>query len=81
MQTEMSELRQYKAQLADKIKENQELINMKTPTVEEVQQYNRLKEEKVSSVASVHFTVIVMDFYCSRTHYWILEKILVNNLN
>ena len=50
MQTEMTELRQYKAQLADQIKENQELIDMKTPTMEEVQQYNRLKEEKVNDI-------------------------------
>ena len=47
MQTEMSELQQYKAQLAEKIKENQELVDMKTSSVEEVHQYNRLKEEKV----------------------------------
>jgi len=51
MQTEMTELRQYKAQLADQIKENQELIDMKTPTMEEVQQYNRLKEEKDTLLA------------------------------
>ena len=47
MQTEMTELRQYKAELAEKIRENQEIIDMKSPSLEEVQQYNRLTEEKV----------------------------------
>merc|ERR1711936_523428 len=51
MQTEMTELQQYKAQLAEQIKENQELVEKKTPTVEEVQQYNRLKEEKDTLLA------------------------------
>ena len=47
MQTEMQELKQYKEQLAEKVRENKKLVDMKTPTLEEVQQYNRLKEEKV----------------------------------
>ena len=46
-QSEMAELREYKAKIAEKIKENQELVDMKTSSVEEVHQYNRLKEEKV----------------------------------
>ena len=62
MQTEMTELRQYKAQLADKIKENQELIDMKTPTVEEVQQYNRLKEEKVTLCNGIIVKVLIQLF-------------------
>jgi len=51
MQTEMTELRQYKAELAEKIKENQEIIDMKSPSLEEVQQYNRLTEEKDALLA------------------------------
>ena len=47
MQTEMTELQQYKAQLAEQIKENQELVDKKAPSLEEEQQVNRLKEEKV----------------------------------
>merc|ERR1739836_52176 len=51
LQSEAAELRQYKAQLADKVKENQELVDRKTSAVEEVQQYNRLKEEKDALMA------------------------------
>jgi len=51
MQTEMTELRQYKAELAEKIRENQEIIDMKSPSLEEVQQYNRLTEEKDALLA------------------------------
>ena len=47
MQTEMTELQQYKAQLAEQIKENQELVDKKATSLEEEQQVNRLKEEKV----------------------------------
>ena len=46
-QSDLAEQRQYKAQLADKIKENQEIINSRTPTAEDLKQYDRLKEEKV----------------------------------
>ena len=46
-QSDLAEHRQYKAQLADKIKENQEIINSRTPTAEDLKQYDRLKEEKV----------------------------------
>ena len=46
-QSEIAKQREYKAQLADKIKENQEIINSRTPTAEDLKQYNRLKEEKV----------------------------------
>ena len=49
MQTEMTELQQYKAQLAEQIKENQELVDKKAPSLEEEQQVNRLKEEKVGT--------------------------------
>merc|ERR1711911_316714 len=49
MQTEMTELQQYKAQLAEQIKENQELVEKKAPSLEEEQQVNRLKEEKVGT--------------------------------
>ena len=47
-QSEMAELKQYKAKIADKIKENQEIIDAKTPTAEDMKQYNRLKDEKVT---------------------------------
>ena len=47
-QSEMAELREYKAKVADKIKENQEIIDSKTPTAEDMKQFNRLKEEKVT---------------------------------
>ena len=46
-QSEMAELREYKAKIADKIKENQDIIDSKTPTAEDMKQYNRLKDEKV----------------------------------
>ena len=49
MQTEMTELQQYKAQLADQIKENQEMVEMKGPSLEEEREVNRLKEEKVGT--------------------------------
>ena len=47
-QSEMAELKQYKAKIADKIQENQEIIDSKTPTAEDMKQYNRLKDEKVT---------------------------------
>ena len=43
MQTEMTELQQYKAQLADQIKENQEMVEMKGPSLEEVKSLERVK--------------------------------------
>ena len=46
-QSEMAELREYKAKIAEKIKENQEIIDSKTPTAEDMKQYNRLKDEEV----------------------------------
>ena len=52
MQTEMTELQQYKAQLAEQIKENQELVEMKGPSLEEEREVNRLKEEKVRFFSS-----------------------------
>jgi len=50
-QSDLAEQRQYKAQLADKIKENQEIINSRTPTAEDLKQYDRLKEEKEALLA------------------------------
>jgi len=50
-QSEIAKQREYKAQLADKIKENQEIINSRTPTAEDLKQYNRLKEEKEALLA------------------------------
>ena len=47
MQREMAELKQYKEQLAEKVAENKKLMAMKAPSVEEVEQFNRLKDEKV----------------------------------
>ena len=52
-QSEMAELKQYKAKIADKIKENQEIIDAKTPTAEDMKQYNRLKDEKVTHQVTV----------------------------
>jgi len=51
MQTEMTELQQYKAQLAEQIKENQEMVEMKGPSLEEEREVNRLKEEKDALLA------------------------------
>lgn len=45
----MAELKQYKEQLAEKVAENKKLVALKAPSVEEVEQFNRLKEEKVSN--------------------------------
>ena len=80
MQTEMTELQQYKAQLAEQIKENQELVDKKAPSLEEEQQVNRLKEEKVGTgvtsytVQSVFRSVVIF-----RTHYWLSEKNSASN--
>ena len=79
MQTEMTELQQYKAQLAEQIKENQELVDKKAPSLEEEQQVNRLKEEKVRTrVMKCHWAALnsVVIF---RTHYWLSEKNSANN--
>ena len=46
-QSEMAELREYKAKMAEKLQENQEIIDSKTPTAEDMKHYNRLKDEKV----------------------------------
>ena len=62
LQSEAAELRQYKAQLADKVKENQELVDRKTSAVEEVQQYNRLKEEKVRLCIRIIVKVLIQLF-------------------
>ena len=43
----MAKLREYKAKMAEKIKVNLEIIGSKTPTAEDMKQYNRLKDEKV----------------------------------
>jgi len=64
MQTEMTELRQYKAELAEKIRENQEIIDMKSPSLEEVQQYNRLTEERVK-----RWFPIQVDFCSGKFNY------------
>ena len=61
LQSEAAELRQYKAQLADKVKENQELVDRKTSAVEEVQQYNRLKEEKVILCIRIIVKVLIQN--------------------
>ena len=61
LQSEAAELRQYKAQLADKVKENQELVDRKTSAVEEVQQYNRLKEEKVILCDGIIVKVLIQN--------------------
>ena len=48
-QSEIAELREYKAKIAEKLKENQEIIDSKTPTADDMKHYNinRLKDEKV----------------------------------
>jgi len=51
VKTEMAELRKYKTQLTEKIKQNQELENVATPTQEEVIQYTQLKSEKDALLA------------------------------
>ena len=79
LQSEAAELRQYKAQLADKVKENQELVDRKAPSLEEEQQVNRLKEEKVRTrVIKCHCAALnsVVTF---RTHYWLSEKNSASN--
>ena len=48
MKTEMSELRKYKTELTNKIKQNQELENLSTPTHEDNVQFTQLNSEKVN---------------------------------
>ena len=48
MKTEMSELRKYKTELTNKIKQNQELENLSTPTHEDNIQFTQLNSEKVN---------------------------------
>jgi len=48
---ELTDLRSYKAQLQEKVKQNEELDNLPTPTEEEVQNFNQLKEEKDALLA------------------------------
>ena len=52
VKTELADLRQYKTQLTDKIKKNQEVESVATPTQEEVIQYTQLKSEKVENATS-----------------------------
>ena len=52
-QSEIAELREYKAKMAEKVKENQEIIDSKTPTAEDMKYYNRLKDEKVGLTRSL----------------------------
>ncbi len=80
MQTEMTELQQYKAQLAEQIKENQELVDKKATSLEEEQQVNRLKEEKVGTgVMSYNVFQIISSVVIFRTHYWLSEKNSASN--
>lgn len=51
VKNELADLRAYKAQLQDKVRQNEELDNLPTPTQEEVVQYNQLKEERESLLA------------------------------
>ena len=62
MQTEMVELKQYKEQLAEKVAENKKLVALKAPSVEEVEQFNRLKEEKVNNLVLFLFPLIYFQF-------------------
>ena len=79
MQTEMTELQQYKAQLAEQIKENQELVEKKAPSLEEEQQVNRLKEEKVGTVVMKCYCSVLNSVVIFRTHYWLSEKNSASN--
>ena len=47
VKTELSKLRNYKAQLTEKIKQNQEMEHLATPTQEDENQFIQLKSEKV----------------------------------
>ena len=49
VKTELSKLRNYKAQLTEKIKQNQEMEELATPTQEDQNQFVQLKSEKVKS--------------------------------
>jgi len=51
VKTELAELRKYKTQLTDKIKQNQEVENLATPTQDEVIQFTQLKSEKEALLA------------------------------
>ena len=79
MQTEMTELQQYKAQLAEQIKENQELVDKKAPSLEEEQQVNRLKEEKVRTRVIKCYCAALNSVVIFRTHYWLSEKNSASN--
>ena len=79
MQTEMTELQQYKAQLAEQIKENQELVDKKAPSLEEEQQVNRLKEEKVGAGVMKCHSAVLNCVVIFRTHYWLSEKNSASN--
>ena len=48
VKTEMSELRKYKTELTENIKQNQELENLSTPTHEDNVQFTQLNSEKVN---------------------------------
>ena len=48
VKTEMSEWRKYKTELTEKIKQNQELENLSTPTHEDNVQFTQLNSEKVN---------------------------------
>jgi len=51
VKTELSELRKYKTQLTEKIKENKEVENLSTPTQEDSTQFTQLKSEKEALLA------------------------------
>jgi len=51
VKTELSKLRNYKAQLTEKIKQNQEMEELATPTQEDQNQFVQLKSEKEALLA------------------------------
>eukprot|EP00090_Calanus_glacialis_P021187 TRINITY_DN3268_c0_g1_i9.p1 TRINITY_DN3268_c0_g1~~TRINITY_DN3268_c0_g1_i9.p1 ORF type:complete len:190 (-),score=42.52 TRINITY_DN3268_c0_g1_i9:117-686(-) len=51
VKTEMSEMRKYKTELTEKIKQNQELENLSTPTHEDNVQFTQLNSEKEALLA------------------------------
>jgi len=51
VKTELSKLRNYKAQLTEKIKQNQEMEELATPTKEDENQFVQLKSEKEALLA------------------------------
>ena len=61
VKTEMSELRKYKTELTEKIKQNQELENLSTPTHEDNVQFTQLNSEKVNQNSEKTWNIAKLD--------------------